>query len=50
LLEDINDRGTTVVVATHAHDIVDDMQKRVIALKDGELVRDIGRSGYVDEA
>jgi cell division transport system ATP-binding protein len=41
LLEDINDRGTTVVVATHAHDIVDDMKKRVIALKNGELVRDI---------
>ena len=49
LLEDINDRGTTVVVATHAHDIVDDMRKRVIALKNGELMRDIGRSGY-DEA
>ncbi|MCL2839509.1 MAG: cell division ATP-binding protein FtsE [Defluviitaleaceae bacterium] len=45
LLQDINDRGTTVVVATHAHDIVDDMQKRVIALKNGELVRDIGVRG-----
>jgi len=41
LLEDINDRGTTVVVATHAHDIVDDMGKRIIALKNGELVRDL---------
>jgi len=40
LLEDINDRGTTVLVATHAHDIVDDMQKRVIALKNGLIVRD----------
>jgi len=49
LLEDINDRGTTVVVATHAHDIVDDMRKRVIALKDGELVRDIERGGYINE-
>jgi len=45
LLEDINDRGTTVVVATHAHDIVDDMQKRVIALKNGELVRDLAVRG-----
>jgi len=45
LLEDINDRGTTVVVATHAHDIVDDMQKRVIALKNGEIVRDIAERG-----
>jgi len=49
LLEDINDRGTTVVVATHAHDIVDDMQKRVIALKHGELVRDSEKGGYIDE-
>ena len=40
LLEDINDRGTTVVVATHAHDIVDDMKKRVVALKNGELIGD----------
>ena len=47
LLEDINDRGTTVVVATHAHDIVDDMRKRVVALKNGELVSDIEASGYI---
>jgi len=40
LLEDINARGTTVVVATHAHDIVDDMQKRVIALQGGDIIRD----------
>jgi len=50
LLEDINDRGTTVVVATHAHDIVDDMRKRVVALKNGELVVDTERGGYIDEA
>jgi len=50
LLEDINDRGTTVVVATHAHDIVDDMRKRVIALKNGQLVGDIEGGGYIDEA
>jgi len=40
LLEAINNRGTTVVVATHAHDIVDDMQKRVVALKNGLIVHD----------
>ena len=49
LLEDINDRGTTVVVATHAHDIVDDMRKRVVALKNGELVVDTERGLYIDE-
>ncbi|MCL2197842.1 MAG: cell division ATP-binding protein FtsE [Defluviitaleaceae bacterium] len=48
LLEDINDRGTTVVVATHAHDIVDDMQKRVVALRNGELVQDVGVSSFPD--
>jgi len=47
LLEDINAHGTTVVVATHAHDIVDDMQKRVIALKKGLIVSDAENSGYL---
>ena len=50
LLEDINRRGTTVVVATHAWDIVDSMKKRVIALKSGSLVRDVEKGGYSDEA
>lgn len=49
LLEDINLRGTTVVVATHAKDIVDSMQKRVIALNKGRIIRDIDRGGYSDE-
>ena len=45
LLDDINMRGTTVVMSTHAKDIVDMMQKRVIAIEDGKLVRD-ERGGY----
>jgi cell division transport system ATP-binding protein len=49
LLEDINRRGTTIVVATHAWDIVDNMKKRVIALKNGSLVRDVEKGGYDDE-
>jgi len=49
LLNDIHQRGTTVVVATHAWDIVDNMQKRVITLKDGFIVRDIESGGYSDE-
>jgi len=48
LLEDINDRGTTVVIATHAHDIVDEMQKRVVAIKSGVIVRDVKKGGYVE--
>lgn len=51
LLDDINKRGTTVIVATHAKDIVDTMQRRVIALEDGKLVRDEekGVYGYENE-
>ena len=47
LLEDINNLGTTVVVATHARDIVDSMQKRVVALGDGKVLRDTENSGYL---
>ena len=50
LLDEINKRGTTVVVATHAKDIVDLMQRRVITLKNGEVVRDVKKGGYSDEA
>lgn len=46
LLNDINANGTTVIVATHAWDIVDDMQKRVITLKNGKMVKDIDKGGY----
>ncbi|MBO4652858.1 MAG: cell division ATP-binding protein FtsE [Lachnospiraceae bacterium] len=45
LLEDINARGTTVVVVTHNHEIVDNMQKRVISLRDGVIVDD-KKGGY----
>lgn len=46
LLDEINKRGTTVVVATHAKEIVDTMQRRVIALEDGKLVRDEEKGVY----
>jgi len=46
LLNDINRRGTTVVVATHAKDIVDNMQKRVISIEKGIITRDDTRGGY----
>ena len=49
LLNDINMRGTTVVVATHAKDIVDKMKKRVIEIHKGEIVRDIKKGGYDSE-
>ncbi len=40
IFENINAMGTTVIMATHAHDIVDAMHKRVIAVEDGKIVRD----------
>lgn len=40
LLEQINLRGTTIVMVTHAKDIVDRMKKRVIAIEKGNIVRD----------
>ena len=45
LLNDINLRGTTIVVATHAKDIVDKMNKRVIRIKDGNIISD-KKGGY----
>lgn len=40
LFKDINQRGTTILMATHAWDIVDSMKQRVIALAAGQVVRD----------
>lgn len=50
ILEDINRRGTTVIVVSHAQELVDRMQKRVIQLDAGALVRDEQKGGYVNEA
>lgn len=49
LLEDINKRGTTVVVVTHNKDIVNEMKKRVITLKKGVIISDEKEGGYIDE-
>lgn len=49
LLEDINKRGTTVVVVTHNRDIVNEMKKRVITLKKGVIISDEKEGGYIDE-
>jgi len=49
LLNKINIRGTTVVVATHDRDIVDRMHKRVVTLVDAQIVRDQERATYQEE-
>ena len=46
LLDRINRTGTTVVMATHDHAIVDSMRRRVIELENGQIVRDQSRGIY----
>lgn len=46
ILNDINKSGTTVLMATHARDLVDRMKKRVIAIEKGVIVRDQLRGVY----
>jgi len=47
LLQEINIRGTTVIVATHAQDLVDRLQKRVICLDQGYVISDRERGVYL---
>lgn len=49
LLRDINRRGTTILMATHAKEIVDAMQKRVIEIEKGMIVRDEEKGVYGHE-
>lgn len=46
IFKEINDNGTTIVMATHAKEIVDAMAKRVIAIEKGHIVRDEMNGGY----
>ncbi|PAV31027.1 cell division ATP-binding protein FtsE [Virgibacillus profundi] len=44
--EEINARGTTIIMATHSKEIVNTIKKRVIAIEDGLIVRDQHRGEY----
>ena len=46
LLERINQRGTTVLVATHNQSMVDQMKKRVITLSNGKIISDVKSGTY----
>lgn len=48
LLEEINERGTTVLVVTHNREIVNAMKKRVITLRKGVIISDEQEGGYVE--
>jgi cell division transport system ATP-binding protein len=50
VLKQISRRGTTILMATHAKDIVDVMEQRVVALEKGRIVRDTERGIYGYEA
>lgn len=49
ILEDINKSGTTILMATHAKEIVNNMKKRVIAIEKGSIARDEKKGGYENE-
>lgn len=46
ILEEINNRGTTIIMATHSKEIVNTIKKRVIAIENGVIVRDEDRGDY----
>lgn len=48
LLEEINDRGTTVLVVTHNREIVNSFKKRVITMRKGVIVSDEQEGGYIE--
>ena len=50
LLEEINDRGTTVLVVTHNKDVVNKLKKRVMTLRKGAIISDEQEGGYHYEA
>ncbi|MCL2337846.1 MAG: cell division ATP-binding protein FtsE [Firmicutes bacterium] len=50
LFLNINRQGTTIVMATHAWDIVDEMKKRVVALSGGVITRDEEGGAYSNES
>ncbi|MBU5449438.1 cell division ATP-binding protein FtsE [Acetivibrio sp. MSJd-27] len=50
MLAEINKNGTTVIVVTHDKELVNTLQKRVVALDAGQIVSDEERSGYIETA
>lgn len=50
LLNQVNILGTTILIATHDKDVVDRMNRRVLELQDGRLVRDVSEGVYSHEA
>lgn len=49
LLEEINEKGTTVLVVTHNREIVNAMKKRVVTMNKGVIISDQKEGSYIDE-
>ncbi len=49
ILERINQKGTTVIVVTHSKELVDRMQKRVVAMRHGRIVSDMQKGLYYED-
>ena len=49
LLDQINKMGTTVIVVTHSHEIVERMQRRVITMDKGTIISDEEKGGLINE-
>lgn len=49
ILKEANERGTTVLVVTHNQEIVNEMNERVITMKQGVIVSDEQKGGYINE-
>jgi len=50
IFNEINKRGTTVIMATHDREIINKFQRRVVELKNGVILRDIKVGGYANES
>ena len=48
LLEEINNRGTTVLVVTHNRELVNQFRKRVITMRKGAIAHDVLEGGYIE--
>jgi len=47
ILRKINDLGTTVIMTTHNKGVIDELEKRVVTMDDGRIVRDDSSGKYV---
>lgn len=49
VLEEINKLGTTLIIATHDKNIVDKLQKRVVVIEEGRIIKDFTKGTYTNE-